>query len=146
MFCSSVNFSKWPQQTGYSLQTCSCNVCAWLPDTLFWVIHSEHKYGTKKVEGVVCSSHLTCLKSLIKHTQPEGEMWCFLHATEQKNLIPKLTQSIFRSVMLRVHDSGHQPAYSKHIHSVVRHIPVEVSTTAHSTLTNHPIADCLIAL
>ena len=35
--------------------------------------------------------------------------------------------------MLGVHDSGHQPAYSKLIHSVVRHIPAEVSTTAHST-------------
>jgi len=70
----------------------------------------------------------------------------FLYATKQKSLIPKLTQNIFRSAMLGVHNSGHQPAYSKLIHSVVSHIPAEVSTTAHSTLRNHPIADCLTPL
>lgn len=147
MFCSSVNFSKWPQQTGYRLQTHSCNVCAWLPNALFWVIHSStNKLRWKeKVQCAVPTWHVSRLKTFIKHMRPKGGMWCFWHATKQKSLIPKLTQNIFRSVTL-VHGRGHQPAYSNLIHPVVRHIPAGVSTTAHSASRNHPTADCLMAL
>lgn len=142
MFCSSVNFSKWPQQTGYRLQTHSCSVCAWLPNALFWVIHSSTNKSWRK-EKVYCAVptwHVSRLKSFTKRMRSEGGMWCLWYATKQKSLIPKLTQTIFRSVML-VYSTGHQPAYSKLIHSVVRHIPAGVSTIAHSAPRNHPTAD-----
>lgn len=90
----------------------------------------------RKVRDVVCSSHLSCLKTEVLHqayaTQRRNVI--FIYATKKESHpIPKFTQNIFTNATLGVHNFAFQPVHSKRIHWVVRHISAEVSTIAHST-------------